>query len=571
MRFCFLPFARPADSTGLFMRKYSLLLGLGTLVGSFAQAQLGVSPSQSSGLLRELRDHAGEVTKDDPLGNDRQLLDQSRSLTNPSALSDSIAGATRLRGDLTGYPSQYQAGRSSLSPWSGTLMKPEASQKSGQGTLGMALDQTFEWNEVDSDWWSKRDAWLSSTMLSVSASHGSLETGRLSLNAAGGVILADSDDLILSSSQGDVGWFMQPGSSLTYDVKIGDVTIRLYDRFSARPDAVLNTQGLFPGFALSPFFATRQNDLGAAVTWQIRTDLSLTLNYNWASSSPVRSVFGDFGERDIHSVLASLSWDACKAARLGIEGGYTGTAYESDFNADGEQWHAGLFAEVSLPFEHRLRLNAGVQGMSFERLPDAIVIVGGGPFDGNLFDPIPGRIFTNTGDNSDLGPAPFYTLTLSGRLSENVVHELSAGYEANLALVSNYLQSHFVNYGIQAELWRGASLGISGNFEMAEDSGGLFAGDTTSYGGVANLQQRLGRLTLSASYGFTHFESDRQPQTWVGVSRTTDQQAMGLTAAWQLCPKSLLYLGWQRFSTELEGLDNTADQTRVMLGMRVVF
>jgi hypothetical protein len=536
-------------------------------MGSLAQAQLGVSPSQSSGLLRELRDRSSEITKEDPVGNDRLLLDQSRSLTNPSALSDSNAGATRLRGDLTGYPSQYQAQRSSLSPWSGTLMKPESSQKFGQGTLGMALDQTFEWNEVDSGF-SRRDAWLSSTMLSISASHGSLETGRLSLNAAGGVILADSDDFILSSSHGDVGWFMQPGSSLTYDVKIGDVTISLYDRFSARPDAVLNTQGILPGLVRSPFFATRQNDLGAAVTWQIRTDLSLTLNYNWASSSPVRSEMGEFGERDIHSVLAGLCWDACKAARLGVEGGYAWTAYESEFFADGEQWHMGLFAEVSLPFEHRLRLDAGVQGMSFETLSDTIIFAGGNPFDPN---PTPSMFFTNTGDNSDLGPAPFYALTLSGRLSKNVVHELSAGYEANLALVSNYVQAHFVNYGIQAALWQGASLGVSGHFEVADDSGGAFAGDTSSYGGVAGLQQTFGKLTLSASYGYTHFETDSQSQALVRVWETTDQQAMGLTAAWQLCPKSSLYFGWQRFSTELEGSENSADQTRVMLGLRMVF
>jgi hypothetical protein len=145
MGFCFLSFAHEAGSTGSFMRKYSLhLLCLSILFGSFAQAQLGVSPSQSSGLLRELRARTGEVTKEDPLGKDRQLLDQSRSLTNPSALSDSNAGATRLRGDLTGYPSQYQAGRDSLSPWSGTLMRPEDERKVGGGTLGMALDQTFE-------------------------------------------------------------------------------------------------------------------------------------------------------------------------------------------------------------------------------------------------------------------------------------------------------------------------------------------------------------------------------------------------------------------------------------------
>lgn len=98
MGFCFLSLSHEVASKESFMRKYSLLLlGLGTWVGSFAQAQLGVSPSQSSGLLRELRARAGEVTKEDPLGKDRLLLDQSRSLTNPSALSDSNAGATRLR------------------------------------------------------------------------------------------------------------------------------------------------------------------------------------------------------------------------------------------------------------------------------------------------------------------------------------------------------------------------------------------------------------------------------------------------------------------------------------------
>jgi hypothetical protein len=91
------------------------------------------------------------------------------------------------------------------------------------------------------------------------------------------------------------------------------------------------------------------------------------------------------------------------------------------------------------------------------------------------------------------------------------------------------------------------------------------------YGGVANLQQRLGRLTISAHYGYPHIETDAKPQALLGIMRTTDQHAMGLTAAWQLCPKSSLYLGWQHISTSLEGADETAEQSRAMVGMRVVF
>ena len=67
-------------------------------------------------------------------------------------------------------------------------------------------------------------------------------------------------------------------------------------------------------------------------------------------------------DRDIHSVLACLSWKACSAASLGVRGGYSRTQYAENFANDGQQWHVGLFADVSLPLNQRFSVEAGLKG-----------------------------------------------------------------------------------------------------------------------------------------------------------------------------------------------------------------
>lgn len=544
-------------------KKFLYLVGLSCLAAPLAQAQLGISPSQSARMLRELHARDGTIGNADLLGDERALLDQSRSLTDPQFLSSSLAFATRLQSDLTTYSSQYQEGRTFLSPWSGALAAPGVSNGDGKLSLSMAVDQTFERNEMRSPA-GDRSAWLSTTAISVSAHHGTLDTGRLSLDFAGGVTLAGDDDLLLQHGDGRRAWFIQPGSSISYDVQFGPVTVTLYDRVSVRPDPLISTPGLF---VISPFFGATQNDLGTAVTWQIRPDLAALVNCSWASSQATsggsRDDLDEF--RDIYSVLASLTWDVRKAAHVGIQGGYARSVYEQEFSADGEQWHGGLFAEIDLPWAHRLRVDGGMQGMSFDRLDPPAILV---PNIGGI--PTANEIRTNHGDNSDLSPAPYYKLGLSGRLSEKVVHELSAGREASLALFSNHVESYFASYGIHAGLWKGANLGLSGFYEVAEDSGGVFATDTTTYGGVARLQQSIGKLTLAAGYGQTWCQTDDKPQFVNVLSGAFEQQAASVSASYPLCAKASVNVSWQRFKTEWKEV-NTTVQDRVMLGMRVVF
>ncbi len=517
-----------------------LAITLGSFLATPAlHAQLGVSPSQNSTFLREIRErHAGKASPD-PMGEDRVALQRSRSLTEPTYLSDSLMSATRLASDLTTYSGQFQADRQFLSPWTGTQPAPDSAKGGGTSHLGAALDQSFEWNSVDASFFpffpffGRREAYLSTTMISLDGAYGTLESGRLTLQAAGGFSLAESDELLLPERDGILAWFIQPGSSIIYDIQRGPVTLTLYDRVSARSDAFLAGRS-----RLSPFFFNAvQNDLGVALSVDLAESLTFTANYNWAAAQPMQSNLNELASRDVHSLLVSLAYEIKPGLSVGVEGGQAWSDYEIEFSADGRQWHGGLFAEAALPWTHRLRLEGGVQGMEFVSLqPPTIFFFG-------PFFPTPNQLSSNIGDQSDLSISPYYSLTLTGRLCQSVTHELSAGYEAALAPLSNFVQSHYVNYGLHAALWNGAALGLSGFFEDTRDSGGIFAADRTLMGGVAQLEQKIGsKLSLSLGYGFTHGNPEAQPQSTLITSNDFNQHAYSAAIAYQLCPKSSLRL-----------------------------
>lgn len=531
-----------------------------------ALAQLGISPSQSSLWLDEWQ------SRRSPEGKEAEVT--VGRVGDPEFLNVSRAGALRLQGDLTGYHNQFQHERRFLSVEPRLGGQGLSSQQPISGSLG----QSFEWNRIGSEslgysW--NEDAVFSTTALSLRGQFGTLDTGRLTLDLAGGITQSLTDDLSLPSSGGDTAWFVQPGSSLVYEQRFGDVTLGIYDRFSARPDSTLVSEPFLRGTVWAPFFAAMQNDLGAVLSWQPLDDLELTVNYNWASSQVMQSGtywrynpwydypqynLAALADRDIHSVLASLSWKACSAASLGVRGGYSWTQYAEDFANDGQQWHVGLFADVSLPLKQHFSVEVGAQGMSFdERQPFGL---GSSIWDPTItLDPV-----TNE-DPSDLNTSPYARLSLGGPLGERFSHQLSLGREAALGLLSNYVETNYANYGVQAKLWKGAAVNLSGFYEDLQDSGGRFAQDTEVFGGSLLLQQKWRYLTLTAGYAYTNFDTEAQLQTLRGYSGFTCQHVIQAGAICQLTPTSSLNLSWQRFEIE----NSSFTQDRLSLGLRVQF
>ncbi|GEP44052.1 hypothetical protein [Brevifollis gellanilyticus] len=488
-------------------------------------------------------------------------------------MSTSLAGAQRLQGDFTSYSSQFQSGRTFLSTGSAPSTVGR-SDKNGAFPLSATLDQSFAWNRLEFAG-ADQEALTSTTELSLFSQLGSLENGRLTLDAAGGVTLASTEDFGFSGS-GDSAWFMQPGSSLVYERRLGQVTLTVYDRFAARPDALVSFLGPLQGTSLVPFIATMQNDLGMALNWQPLDDLSLTLNYNWASSQSARSSsetppFNPHGNldvlaaRDINSVLASVAWQASPVMRFGLRAGASWSSFEEEFSNDGNQWHGGLFADLKLPFEQILKLEAGAQGMNFERPePVGIYIPFGIPSS-------PASFVTGSGDDRDLGATPYYTLSLGGPLGRRFSHQLSAGSEASLGLLSNYVEARFVNYTLSAQLWKGADLGLGGFYEDVQNSGGVFASDTSVHGFTATLRQTWHRFTFSAGYGHTRFDSDAHPASLVRLFATADQHAFHTSASYQICQRATVSLAWQRIVSDFAAVPDDLVQDRLTMNLRWMF
>lgn len=564
-----------------FMRK-SLPIISCFVLGALGEvsAQFGVLPGQDGGFMREMhrRHQGGEA--EDPLGEGRVLMEQMQAMGAPHYLNNSLFSSVRRQGDLTGFQGLFSSGHGGLSPWSGTVVRPG---DVGEAGYAASLDQVFEWNRM-----AGTDFYLSTTSMSVAAAMGDIHgNGRLALNAAGGVSLTQDDDLLLSSADGHAAWFLLPGSSLTYDVKRGPWSLTLYDRLSARPGSNLS---------VNTFFQTAlQNDLGFVLSREITSSLTAAFNYNWASSQPYgnkfRSGYGfqSYSERDLHSILLSLSWQASSRLLLGLEGGRSWNDQESEFYADSSQWHAGGFAEARLPWRHQLRLTAGVQGMSFEDLPPQVIY-------GPPMVPFPeeNTFANNTGDSNDLSTSPAYSLTLRGRLTKRFVHEASAGYEASLSQLTNYVQSHYVNESVQADLWRGASLGLGGFFEWSESSGysdgspAFFANKVSRYGGMARFQQNLGVVSFAVGWGYAKSLTTSDSRSlsrflpsggysaddvrgWLPYGDQA-QQVLSASLSWRFHPCSTVRLSWEYLNSRLIDVPGwQVSQSRLQLGMRLTF
>ena len=491
---------------------------------------------------------------------------------DPQFMSMSLSGALRMQADLTGYHSQFQQARRFPAAVDAAVARDPASGR----PLSATLDQAFEWNRIEFAG-AKQEAMFSTTELSVSMQHGTLDSGLLTLDAAGGVTLASSDDFQLSSG-GGTAWFMQPGSSLVFERRLGNVTLSFYESFAARPDAALSFLTWWSGSMLAPFFATTQNDLGTVLAWQPRQDLELSLNYNWASSQALRSPGDSFGfnphgdlgvlaNRDIHSLLATLTWRASRVVSTGLRAGHAWTSYEESFSNDGRQWHAGLFADLRLPLQHRLHLEAGAQGMSFDEPRPVRVFWALFP----LIPASPAAFVSNHGDSTDLDASPYASFSLSGSLGERLSHRLTGGREVALGLLSNYVEARYVNYEVQARLWAGAAVNLSAFYEDLKDSASLFAADILVRGGSLMLQQNWRRFTFSAGCGLTQLETENQDVSRVRFATSLRQPVFQAGVSCQICSGASLNLAWMHLATDLNWTEEDMVQDRLSLGLRLRF
>ncbi|HEY1082444.1 MAG TPA: hypothetical protein VGE29_09300 [Prosthecobacter sp.] len=509
---------------------------------SRSEAQLGVSPSQNAAFLQELRARDPKRAEEnrDVLGDAREKLETGRALSRPEVFSSSAASPRRLVADLTGFPSQYQLGRSYLTPWYDGVAAPATTLADASGlTAGFALEQGFEYNSLVRN---GAGGLILSTTLLFDGSYKLAENQRFTFSGGLGFNwISGNDHIDWGYFSDEFGLALLPGTSLAYDAQLGPFSLTVYDRVSARP-----------------YFGVLQNDLGVAVTWQIVPALSWTLNYTHSTTHDVdgnyQGVFLPI--TDLDTLSSILSYDVTPAISVGLEGALNWVDQGNDeMINDGTLWNIGAFATWKLNENSRLRVAGGYQRQEY---------------DNTALYPIFFPFFFGPLDNSDQSE-PYYSISISQRLSDRFSHELAAGYESNLDFGANFNAAHYVNYGVTAEAWKGARITASGFIEHSDQSASLESAKFTSYGLDLHLSQQI-TSKLSASFGYSYLRYETEVETFRRATRGSefDQHMFGLNLCYALNAKTSLSLGYQAFLfTQDDTLAN--DNHRVMLGVRVQF
>lgn len=597
-------------SSNIALRSASLFCVLALFQGIFStqsHAQYGASPSQTGMFFDDLRARqtseraaANAATRDGDvaydfdsgvyrdaegsgMGQRNQDLELARDISRPSVRSGSSAYAARSVGDYTNYSGQYTTPTGFFAPTytSDPFLSGKRNLKVGPVNVGFGFFQGVEYNDNITRSAEATSDIITTSMLSINANYRVSQNNTLSISTAVGF---DRywEHPELSPYGGSSGFVLNvlPGSTIAFDIKAGPVFFTLYNRFSVRPAAQNN-------FALSQnqTFGVFQNDSGLAANWRINTDWTLALNYMHSIANALSNLSGTAANntvvnagratafnRTTDSLQGSLTFSPNGTWTAGLEGGITSVNYETQFNNDGNLFNLGLFIVMPLGKTTYLRAAAGSQIYSFGQNGEGTEGFVAGGITGNA-------VFTDllnarTGDKADLNDF-YYSVTLSNTLNSRVSQALTLGHESSLNLTSNYITSDYINYGLSLVAWKGSKISLSGYFESAQASGGIFAQDIMQHGFDFYVAHRINsKLQLGTGYHYGY--SDPEAAGSAGLvqngSQNFTQHAFNIDLTYILSAKSTLNFGFRHFVTDVTGAgDQNFDQNRLVLGYNYNF
>ena len=542
------------------------------LLSQNANAQFGVSPSQTSNFFNDFRGRSvqlknasqastrtGDVVYDYESGayvsqedqegfqSLQQLLRSDREISQPSVRSGSSAFAARSVGDYTTYSGQYSQALSYFAPTytSDPFLSGKRNMKLGPVNVGLGLYQGFEYNSNVQRSPVAVSDFISSTLLNVSANYRVTQQNVLSITAGIGVDHYFDHPEFAAYGNGNYLLNILPGSTVPFDIKAGPVYITIYDRVSVRP-AVNNA---FPGVgAAGSSFGVFQNDFGVAANWQINSAWALAMNYTNTWSNALGSNFNQF-DRTMNSLHMSLTYSPTATWILGTEGGVSLLDYNQPTLNDATLFNWGVFVSVPVGKATTIKLSGGFQHFEFE---DPTVLAPFGP-----------------GDFTDLD-GYYYNFSITNRLNNRFSHTLTIGHESSVNLSSNFVTADFVNYGLSMIAWRGGRFSLSGYYERAEPSfsNPAFPGsqfDLNQWGiDFYYTHELTKKLRMGTGYHFGRSDS-------VGPVSNFDQHGFSFDLNYVLSAKAGINAGYRYFVTDTKGVVGDSTQSRIILGFNYNF
>jgi hypothetical protein len=548
-----------------------IAIAIACLMPQEANAQFGVSPSQTSNFFNDFRNRTNQmkktaqvarsgdvvydyekgayVSQEDQEGFQglQQLLRSDREISQPSVRSGSSAFAARSVGDYTSYSGQYNQALSYFAPTytSDPFMSGKRNMKLGPVNVGLGLYQGFEYNSNVRRSAAPVSDVISSTLLNISANYRITQNNVLSITAGLGVDHYFSHPELAAYGNGSYLMNILPGSTLAFDIKAGPVYITIYDRFSLRPA----TNNAFVGGANNSSFGVFSNDFGIAANWQINSSWALAVNLTNNDSKALGSNNQQFN-RTMNSLHASLTYSPTATWVLGTEGGVSLLSYEQPTLNDATMFNWGLFVSVPLGKSTVFKLSGGLQSFDF-KTPTVLPPLG-------------------PGDTSDLN-GYYYNLSITNQLNARFSHTLTVGHESSVNLASNYVTSDFVNYGLSMIAWKGGRFSVSGYYEYSKPSliDPTFPGtghNLTQFGvDFYYTHQITSKLRLGSGYHFgraDYFEL---------IGSDSDQHGFSLDLNYAVSAKAGVNIGYRYFITDTKQASADSTQSRFIIGLNYNF
>lgn len=609
------------------------------MAAGFGRAQNAVSPSQTGMFFNDLRARADQVRRGmatPPEGRNGgvtgtegtytfdqsqyvgQSMDQ-RQLGTPMGV-EAIARETaipvdasmlpvsrsqRLAGDYTAYSGPYPSTSTFFAPTyvSDPYLAGRRNIKIGPVNIGFGLSGSLEFNDnVVRSSTEKLSDIIASVYLSVDANYMVSEFNSLTLTASAGINHYFSHPEASSNGE-EFDLNVLPGTTLAFNMKVGNFVFVFYDRVSIRPASqdqfALDNQDVFGVF---------QNDAGVAMNWAINSELNFSMNVNRSDSVALEEV-NQIYDRNITSLSASLAWTPTGAWTVGVEGSVSLIDYKEQYNNDGRTSTAGIFLVLPISQHTTIRAAFGLQNMEFDAPPSftrtvsstditttqaSITAVDEQIAELNAVTVTPeeqeahdaqlaalteqqaalteqlaqqtttlasedATFNSRTFDNSTSLNDYYYNFTISNQLNPRIAQQLSFGHESTLNTNSNFVTSDYVTYGVGVIIWRGARLSLSGFYENAEESGGRLKEDIRQYGFDIQLTHRLSEdLTAGIGYHFGNTDSDLE-------LRDYKQHAYSLDLSYRLSRKWTVNLGYRFWQTNADDPTQNFEQNRIIL------
>lgn len=614
-----------------------LIAGTVLLFAGSAQAQFSVSPSQTGLFFNDLRQRANQQTTptvdqsssrsagsydydptagytgdatDRPMGERSTFEnDASRGMGQQNLRSGSVGYTRRNAGDYTSSGSPYPSTNTFFAPTYITdpFLAGKRNVKLGPVNVGVGLMANAEYNDniTRGNGANKLDDFIAGAYINLDATYPITRNNSLNLT---GLIGVDHyfNHPEKSSNGKDFVMNVAPGSSISFDVKVGDILFVLYDRISVRPAAQDN-------FTLDnkDIFGVINNDAGLGMTWDINSRLNLSLNFNRSDSKALQDAYKIY-DRSINSISGSLAWRPTNTYTVGIESSYSMVNYDENYNNDGTTLSAGVF--IVLPITHStvLKASGGIQHFTFDAPPSFSRTVTDADLTGiqnsitaldaqianvnkTAPDPLTAQqtlaalqaqrqqlstqlataqvtkqredteFNAHTFDPSTSFDDYYANITLVNQLNARVNQFISLGHESTLSTNSNFITSDYVTYGIGIIAWRGSRLTVSGYYEQSDESGGRLAENVTQFGFDVSLIHRLSdHLSVALGYHYGNTDSNI-------VLRDYYQNSYSIDFSYALSRRMSVGFGYRYWTTNADDPLQDFDQNRFIMTMNYNF